>query len=116
MPDSMPETYLIFASPDEIRLKGHRVWLEHIVPYFQQGKTDEEIVITLPTLTLDEVAGVRAWYDAALAAEYERSLQPPGPPVIASIRKLRDYWFGQGRQQRLREARESLESSQLSQA
>jgi len=129
MPDSMPETYLIFVSPDEIRLKGHRIWLEHIVPCFQQGKTNEEIVITLPTLTLDEVTDVRAWYDAhraeadeyvarsdaALAAEYERSLQQPVPPVIARIRKLRDYWFGQGRQQGLREAVESLQSLQSSQ-
>jgi hypothetical protein len=33
----MSENYLIFVSPDEIRLKGHRIWLEHIVAYFEQN-------------------------------------------------------------------------------
>jgi uncharacterized protein (DUF433 family) len=120
MSDSTPETYLIFVSQDEIRLKWHRIWLEHIVPYFQQGLIDEEVVATFPTLTLDEVAGVRAWYDAhraeadeyvarsdaALADEYERSRQEPVPPVVARIRKLRDVLHEQGRQQAAQDAAE----------
>jgi hypothetical protein len=57
---AMSESYLIFDSPDKIRVKGHRIWLEHIVPCFQQGMTDAEIVNTFPTLRLEEVAGVRA--------------------------------------------------------
>jgi uncharacterized protein (DUF433 family) len=120
----MSENYLIFVSPDEIRLNGHRIWLEHIVPYFQQGLSDEEIVATFPTLTLDEVAGVRAWYDAhraeaddyvarsdaALAAEYERSRQEPTPPAIARIRKLRDVLHEQGRQQAAQDTAEPTQA------
>ena len=124
MSNPTSETWLEFVSPDEIRLKGHRIWLEHIVPYFQQCLSDEEIVATFPTLTLDEVAGVRAYYDthraeadeyvarsdAALAAEYERYLQQPPAPVVARVRKLYETLRESGRQQGLREAREASET------
>jgi uncharacterized protein (DUF433 family) len=120
----MSENYLIFVSPDEIRLKGHRIWLEHIVAYFEQNKTDEEILAELPTLTADEVAGVCAYYDthraevndyvacsdAALVAEYERSRQQTPAPVVARIRKLVKTLHEQGRQQALWEIAESSQT------
>jgi uncharacterized protein (DUF433 family) len=125
MSSSTSEEHLLFVSPDEIRVQGHRIWLEHIVPYFQLGMTDEEIVTTFPTLRLDEVAGVRAWYDArraeaddyvarsgaALAAEYERYLQQPHAPVMARVRRRYETLRASGRQRGLREAQAAAESS-----
>jgi uncharacterized protein (DUF433 family) len=49
------EDYFEFAEPDIIRLKGHRIFLEHILERWLQGYSPEHIVQDLPTLTLEEV-------------------------------------------------------------
>ncbi|HEY3242064.1 MAG TPA: DUF433 domain-containing protein [Phycisphaerae bacterium] len=55
--------YFEFVSPDEIRLKGHRVWIEHILyDYVKLGKTPEEIAVNLPTLRLDQVYATILYY------------------------------------------------------
>ena len=107
--------YLEFLSPDEIRLKGHRIWLEHIVARARQGMSATDIVADLPTLTVDEVQAVFAYAEthrsevdaymarhAAFLAEQERrSEQAPVPSVIARLRRLRDSLKAQGAQEAL---------------
>jgi len=56
------EDYLEFVEPDIIRLKGHRIFLEHIVERWLKGYTPEHIVHELPTLTLEEVYVTIAYY------------------------------------------------------
>src|SRR5688500_18927709 len=57
------EDYFDFSDPQEIRLKGHRVWIQHIlVPYLEQGKTAEQIAKDLPTLSLDKVYATILYY------------------------------------------------------
>lgn len=56
------EDYLEFVGPDIIRLKGHRIYLEHIVSRWLNGDTPEHIVHELPTLELEEVYGVITYY------------------------------------------------------
>jgi uncharacterized protein (DUF433 family) len=62
--------YLEFISPDEIRLKGHRIWLEHIVARARHGMSAADIASDLPTLTIAEVEAVLA-YDASHGAEVD---------------------------------------------
>lgn len=59
----LPERYLDFAGPDEIRVKGHRVWIEHVlVPHLNQGLGPEELGAWFPTLSADEIGAVLAYY------------------------------------------------------
>ena len=70
------EDYFDFAGPDLIRLKGHRIFLEHIVERWLRGQTPEQIVQELPTLELEEVHATIAYYlhnKVALDAYLERA-------------------------------------------
>lgn len=49
------EDYFDFMGPDVIRLKGHRIGLEHIVERFKGGYSPESIMVYFGTLTLEEV-------------------------------------------------------------
>ena len=44
------------------RVVGTRVMMELVVQAYQQGKTPEEIVAAYPSLTVDKVNGVIAFY------------------------------------------------------
>lgn len=108
--------YFEFVSPDEIRLKGHRVWLEHIVARARQGMNAAEIVADLPTLTLTEAQAALTYIEAhrdevdAYMARHEAYLAErgasgdPESPVLARLRRLRESLKAQGAQ----EARSSL--------
>lgn len=56
------EDYFDFAEPDLIRLKGHRIFLEHVVERWLRGQTPEQIVRELPTLELEEVYATITYY------------------------------------------------------
>lgn len=50
------EDYFEFDAPNQIKLKGHRVWIEHILePYIYRRKTAEQIAQDLGTLRMDEI-------------------------------------------------------------
>jgi len=42
------EDYFDFLSPDDIRLKGHRIGIDNVLAYYVQGYTPEEIAVHLP--------------------------------------------------------------------
>lgn len=99
-----PEEYLDFVSPNEIRLKGHRIWLEHVVERYLAGETPEQIVGHLPTLTHDEVQAAVAYYHAhqadvrayleqvnALTQEQMRLSDAMPSATVERLRKLRDH-------------------------
>jgi uncharacterized protein (DUF433 family) len=44
------------------QLSSSRVTVQDLVPYFQKGCSDEEIVRWIPTLTTDEIEVVKRYY------------------------------------------------------
>ena len=108
---------------ERIRLKGHRISLEHVIEHFQQGRQPAEIVRHhLPTLSLEEAyvaityyllnrADVDAYIErgARIAdAYYQEYLQQEPPEVVKRLRELRNKPEELSRLRRLR-ALEALE-------
>ena|SRR5207248_1792577 len=58
------EDYFDFLAPNAIRIKGHRINIEHVLyEYIHRGQTPEEIVKdTFPSLTLDKVYATILYY------------------------------------------------------
>ena len=56
------EDYFDFLSPDDIRLKGHRIGIDTVLDYYLEGYTPEEIVANLPTLSLEQVYATITYY------------------------------------------------------
>lgn len=84
-----------------IRLKGHRVWLEHVVERFKKGYEPERIHEELDTLSLEEIYAAILYYlhnteavDKYLAdldvfvAEQVRKQEENPPPVVLRMRAL----------------------------
>ena len=87
------EEYLDFQQPDVIRLKGHRIGLEHIVEHYQEGYSPEQIALEYPGVSLEQIYGVITYYlhnqpavdaylariNAAAAASYQAWAARPSP-------------------------------------
>jgi uncharacterized protein (DUF433 family) len=98
------EDYFDFVGPTEIRLKGHRIGIEHVLAYYQQGYTPEAIAQEFPGLGLERIyatityylhnrAAVDAYLDrlAALVAEGVHATQTREPPaVVQRLRALKE--------------------------
>ena len=56
------EEYLDVQGPDVVRIKGHRIGLEHIVERYQEGFSPEEIALDFPGLSLEKIYAVIAYY------------------------------------------------------
>jgi uncharacterized protein (DUF433 family) len=83
------EDYLDFLAPDVIRLRGHRIGLEHVVEAHKEGETPEQIAAYYKSIPLEQIYAVIAYYlrnrddveaylarvNAAVAAR-ERAQQP----------------------------------------
>ncbi len=56
------EDYFEFE-PDEIKLKGHRIWIQDILhPYIYREMTAEQIAAELPTITIEQVYATILYY------------------------------------------------------
>jgi len=95
------EDYLDVQGPDVIRLKGHRIGLEHIVERYHDGYTPEQIALEYPGVSLEQIYGVIAYYlhhqaevDAyisridALAEERRRTWAENMPEVSRRVRAI----------------------------
>ena len=96
------EDYFDFLSPDDIRIKGHRIGIDHVIEYYLKGYSPEEIVANLPTLSLEKVHATITYYlhnrgevDAYLwrlakwrEQRYQESLANPSP-VAQRLRALK---------------------------
>ncbi len=76
------EDLLDFSHAPEIRLKGHRIWLEHIVEHYLSGLSPEAIVKEYPGLGLEKVYAAIAYYlankeavDTYMAKQREEAAQ-----------------------------------------
>ncbi|MBD0347297.1 MAG: DUF433 domain-containing protein [Coleofasciculus sp. Co-bin14] len=56
------EDYFDFLSPDDIRIKGHRIGIDNVLDYFLEGYSPEEIAANLPTLRLEEIYATITYY------------------------------------------------------
>jgi len=56
------EDYFDFISPDDIRLKAHRIGIDNVLEYYLEGYTPEEIVANLPSLSLEQIYATITYY------------------------------------------------------
>lgn len=97
------EEYFDFLSPDDIRIKGHRIGIEDVLyEYIHNAMTPDELAVRFPTLTLEEIYATLLYYvrnkadidrylTERLAHEaHMRAEQEKNPtPVMLRLRKLR---------------------------
>jgi uncharacterized protein (DUF433 family) len=98
-----PEDYLEFLGPEVIRLKGHRIGIEHVVELHRAGQSPEQIRRSFPTLSCEEIDAAIAYYlrhraevDAYLARQetiVEQALREydarDPAPVVRRLRELK---------------------------
>jgi uncharacterized protein (DUF433 family) len=57
------EDYFDFSDPREIRIQGHRIWLENVLyEYIYRELTLEELVERFDTLTKEQILAVLLYY------------------------------------------------------
>jgi uncharacterized protein (DUF433 family) len=97
------EDYFDFQSPNDIRIKGHRIGIEDVLyEYIHREQTPEQIVRRFPSLNLEKVHAtilyylankeqvtqyLTDWIEYCRQAEAEFDRNPP--PFVERIRKLR---------------------------
>lgn len=104
------EDYIDIQGPTQIRIKSHRIGIEIILDdYLGEGLSAEEIAWRYPTLTLEEVHAVLAYYwrhkadvDAYLQrvresedqffAEQQRDLSPAVQRLYQLVREQRETY------------------------
>ncbi len=96
------DRYLEIHSADDVRIRGTRVGIEHLLSAYLAGGLPEEICLELPTVTLEQVHGVIAWYlrdrqevDAYLAKRQiearrvrRHQAEQPQAAVVQRLRQL----------------------------
>ncbi len=56
------EDYFEFLSPTAIRLKGHRIGIEHVIELYHDGYIPERIAQTFPGLSLEKIYATITYY------------------------------------------------------
>jgi uncharacterized protein (DUF433 family) len=57
------EDYFEFLGPNEIKIKGHRIWIEHVLyEYIYRAQTAEELAQRFDTLTLEQIHATLLYY------------------------------------------------------
>jgi len=56
------EVYLDVISEGDIRIKGHRIGIDDVLYYYLEGYTPEEIIVHLPTLSLEKIYAAITYY------------------------------------------------------
>ncbi|HEX4795534.1 MAG TPA: DUF433 domain-containing protein [Humisphaera sp.] len=97
------DDYFAFLSPDDIRIKGHRIGIESVLyEYIHRGQTAEQIAERFPTITLEQVYAtilyylhnkkqvskyVAVWLEDARQKREEQSKR--NSPFIERVRRLK---------------------------
>jgi uncharacterized protein (DUF433 family) len=96
------EDYLDFVGPNEIRIRGHRIGIEHVVELFRDGYSPEQIAQEFPGLSLEKIYATIAYYlhnktevdayieriNALAEEEYQRWAASPSP-LIQRLRAVK---------------------------
>jgi uncharacterized protein (DUF433 family) len=56
------EDYFEFLSPDDIRIKGHRIGIDNVIDYYLAGCTPEQIREHFPSLSLEKIYATITYY------------------------------------------------------
>jgi uncharacterized protein (DUF433 family) len=56
------EDYFSVISPDDIRIKGHRIGIDNVLDYFLEGYAPEEIAAIYPDLSLEKIYATITYY------------------------------------------------------
>ncbi|MDQ2998085.1 MAG: DUF433 domain-containing protein [Chloroflexota bacterium] len=97
------EDYFDFLSPDDIRIKGHRIGIDNVLELYLDGYTAEDIAQYYPSLSLEKIHATLTYYHhnraevdaymARLAAWREQSQREEAEkepsPVVQRIRALK---------------------------
>ena len=97
------DDYLELVSPDVVRVKGHRIGLEHIVERYRDGYSPDQIALDFPGVSLAQIYGIIAYYlhhqdevdayvqrvDDRAEEAYQRSAAEPPSPATTRIRELK---------------------------
>ena len=98
------ESYFDFVNESAIRIRGHRIGIEHVLGDHCNGASPAEILLRYPTLTLEEIDATIRYYVAnkqevdeyldrveRLQEEDWRQQQNPPEFVIALRKKIDRY-------------------------
>jgi uncharacterized protein (DUF433 family) len=81
------EDYFDFLGPLQIRIKGHRIGIEHVIELYLDGSSPEQIVQTFPGLSLEKIHATITYYlhnQAEVDAYLARQLAIMGEEMAAS--------------------------------
>ena len=91
-----------FGAVERIRVKGHRVSIEHVIELFNAGMSPERIRQNFPSLSLEEVYATITYYmhnrqeveqyikkSEGVADAFYQEHQGQPPPVVQRLRALR---------------------------
>lgn len=57
------EDYFDFLGPNEIKIKGHRIWMEHVLEeYLLRDQTLEDLVQRFDTLSKEQILAALLYY------------------------------------------------------
>lgn len=56
------EDYFDFCESGDIRIKGHRIGIEHVIRLYQQGYQAEQIATYYPNLSLEKIYATLTYY------------------------------------------------------
>jgi uncharacterized protein (DUF433 family) len=54
--------YFDFNSEIDIRIKGHRIAIQHVLNKYRQGKGPDELLCRFPTLSMEEIYATILYY------------------------------------------------------
>ena len=57
------EAFFEPIGPDEIKIKGHRIWLEHVLLPYREGYALEQLRLLFPTLKRRELEAAVRYYE-----------------------------------------------------
>ena len=56
------ENYFDFINENAIRIKGHRIGIEHVLRDYCEGASPEELLLRYPTLSLEKIHATITYY------------------------------------------------------
>ncbi|WP_199249386.1 DUF433 domain-containing protein [[Phormidium] sp. ETS-05] len=97
------EDYFEFLSPDDIRIKGHRIGIDDVIKYYLDGYTPEQIQTDLPSLSLEKIYATITYYlhhrpemnaymlrlEREREEHYQAWAQAEPSPAVKRIRELK---------------------------
>lgn len=99
--------YFEFISGTEIRIKGHRIYIDDVLEEYLRYKSPEELLYRFPTLNLEKIHAVLLYYEANKAEveayilrvrayreeAYQKWLETEGasPRIVELRQRLKKY-------------------------